>query len=153
MKISTDAPKFHAFEHHVVEQMRMFGGIGDFVEAFIEQSHQDGNREEKRTSFMRDRKKAAVSHTRWESIRNLPEVQCRKDEVCRMVTRKRKHGITKKEKYVTTRKDESDLRRQINLECVQLKRGNKRRKSQDLNKMEYLHYLGEGGEDDNEAEL
>jgi len=39
---STIAPKAHALEDHLAEQISRFGGIGDFCEDFIEKLHQDG---------------------------------------------------------------------------------------------------------------
>jgi hypothetical protein len=43
--------------------MERWNGIGDFLEDFIEQAHQFGMKEEKQTANMRDRVRAANSHT------------------------------------------------------------------------------------------
>jgi hypothetical protein len=49
--------------------MIRFGGIGDFAEDFIEQAHQWGESEERRTHGLRDRSKAANAHSKWEFLR------------------------------------------------------------------------------------
>lgn len=67
--------KAHAFETHMVEQFDEFGGLSEFREDFIELSHQDGVREEKRTSNLSNRAQAALSHCRWEYRKRLPVVK------------------------------------------------------------------------------
>ena len=74
-------PKIHALEDHLIASMEQWNGIGDFLEDFIEQAHQFGMKEEKRTANMRDRVRAANSHSKWEwadkmssAVRNFKEV-------------------------------------------------------------------------------
>ena len=66
LRLSTNMLKIHGIEDHLVNQMRKFNGIGCFIEDFIEQAHQFGMKDEKRTANMRDRKKAAYSHSSFE---------------------------------------------------------------------------------------
>ena len=66
LRLSTNMLKIHGIEDHLVNQMRKFNGIGCFIEDFIEQAHQFGMKDEKRTANMRDRKKAAHSHLSFE---------------------------------------------------------------------------------------
>jgi hypothetical protein len=65
--------------------MEQWNGIGDF------QAHQFGMKEEKRTANMRDRVKAASSHSRWEwAEKTCSDVRKAKEEVKQMTDRKRK---------------------------------------------------------------
>jgi hypothetical protein len=91
LRLSTKGPKFHLLEDHLVEQMEMWRGIGDCFEDFIKQAHQFGVKDEKRTSNMRDRVKAANSHSRWEWAETMSEqVKIAKTEIEKKTTRKRK---------------------------------------------------------------
>jgi hypothetical protein len=65
LRLSTKLPKYHLFEHWL-EQIVKYRGIGDFAEDFIEQAHQFGMKDEKRTANMRDRVRTAISHSKWE---------------------------------------------------------------------------------------
>jgi hypothetical protein len=66
LRLSMKMPKIHALEDHLIVAMEQWNGIGDFLEDFIEQAHQFGMKEEKRTANMRDRVRAADSHSKWE---------------------------------------------------------------------------------------
>ena len=66
--MSMKMPKVHAIEDHLLWQMSLFAGIGDFIEDFIEQAHQIGRTEDNRTRNMRDRRLAALSNSKWEWI-------------------------------------------------------------------------------------
>lgn len=55
LRLSTDMLKIHGIEDHLVKQMRDFDGIGCFLEDFVEQAHQFGMRDEKRTANMTDK--------------------------------------------------------------------------------------------------
>ena len=66
LRLSTKMPKIHGLEDHLIPMMERWNGIGDFLEDFIEQAHQFGMKEEKRTANMRDRVRAANSHSKWE---------------------------------------------------------------------------------------
>ena len=57
LRLSTKMVKIHGIEDHLLDQIKDYGGIGDFIEDFIEQAHQFGMVDEKRIANMRDRKK------------------------------------------------------------------------------------------------
>jgi hypothetical protein len=42
LELSVEAPKPHAIEDHLCDQMLKFNGIGDLGEDWVEQAHQDG---------------------------------------------------------------------------------------------------------------
>ena len=48
--------KIHGVEDYLFEQIQKFNGIGCFIKDFIEQAHQFGMLDEKRTGKTRDRK-------------------------------------------------------------------------------------------------
>jgi hypothetical protein len=66
--MSMKRPKIPAVEDHLLWQMALYAGIGDFVEEFIEQAHQIGRTEDIRTRNMRDRRLAVLSNSKWEWI-------------------------------------------------------------------------------------
>ncbi len=72
--MSMKMPKIHAVEDHLLWQMSLYLGIGDFVEDFIEQAHQIGRTEDNRTRNMRDRRLAVYSNSKWEWISLHSEV-------------------------------------------------------------------------------
>ena len=77
----------------MIPMMEQWNGIGDFLEDFIEQVHQFGMREEKRTANMRDRVRAANSHSKWEWLDKMSsDVRIAKEEVKEKTNRKRKTG-------------------------------------------------------------
>jgi hypothetical protein len=65
LRPSTRMPKIHGLEDYLITMMEQWNGIGDFLEDFIEQAHWFGTREAKRTANMRDRVRAANSHSKW----------------------------------------------------------------------------------------
>ena len=92
LRFSMRGTKIHGLEDHVVQQMELYNGIGDFLEDFVEQSHQDGIRDELRTRNL-ERSKAYVSHSRWEWKNNTVKIQEAKNEVKIKTSRKRKRGV------------------------------------------------------------
>jgi hypothetical protein len=66
MDLSMEAPKVHAIQDHLCDQMLKFGGIGDLMEDFVEQSHQDGIRDDRRTRTLKNKAVVAVLHSNWE---------------------------------------------------------------------------------------
>ena len=54
--------KIHGVEDHLFDQIKKINGKGCFVEDFIEQAHQFGALDEKRTGKLRDISKAFQSH-------------------------------------------------------------------------------------------
>jgi hypothetical protein len=73
--------------------MEKWNNIGDFLEDFIEQAHQFGLKEEKRTAKMRDPVRAANSHLKWEWTDKMSSDTCiAKEEVKEKTSRKQKAG-------------------------------------------------------------
>ena len=81
--------KIHEIEDHLLDQIKKYNGIGCFIEDFIEQAHQFGMLDEKRTANMRDRTKASFSSSKNETISNNGEVKLKIEQV-RMQTRRKK---------------------------------------------------------------
>ena len=55
--------KIRVIEGHLFDQIKKNNGIGCFIEDFIEQAHQFGVLDEKRTGKLRDRLKVFQSHS------------------------------------------------------------------------------------------
>ena len=73
--------------------MERWNGIGDFLEDFIEQAHQFGMKEEKRTANMRDQVRAANSHSKWEWADKMSSnIRVAKEEMTKTTSRKQKAG-------------------------------------------------------------
>jgi hypothetical protein len=101
--MSMKMPKIHAVEDHLLWQMALYVGMGDFVEDFIEQAHQIGRTEDIRTRNMRDRRLAALSNSKWEWIALHADV-IGAIKVKKENTKKRKRkGSSKKELNHTER--------------------------------------------------
>jgi hypothetical protein len=81
LDLSMEAPKPHAMEDHLCDQMLWLNGIGDLGEDFVEKAHQDGIRDEGRSRSIKDRGAAAILHCKWEQKRNLPQVLSKSEEV------------------------------------------------------------------------
>ena len=67
-------PKFHSLCHHIKDQIVMFDGTGSFSEDFVEKSHQDGFRDEKRSKGLLNKAQIAHLHCKWELGKTLPSV-------------------------------------------------------------------------------
>ena len=52
----------HGIEYHLLDQIIKYNRFGCFIEDFIEQAHQYGMLEERKSANMRDRIKAAHNH-------------------------------------------------------------------------------------------
>ena len=83
LRLSTDMLKIHGIEDHLVKQMRDFNGFGYFLEDFVEQAHQFGMRDEKRTANMTDRNRKYNSHSSNEVASLNAEVITHKEVVSR----------------------------------------------------------------------
>jgi hypothetical protein len=123
LRLSTKGPKFHLLEDHLAEQMEIWHGIGDFFEDFIEQAHQFGMKDEQRTLNMRDRVKAANSHSKWEWAESMSEqVRIAKKEMKKTATRKRKvpDGLSLAERNRVEKKQRRQEKRRACLAQVSL---------------------------------
>ena len=55
LRFSSNMPKIHGIEDHLLDQIIKYNGIGYFIEDFIEQVHEYGMLEERKLANMRDR--------------------------------------------------------------------------------------------------
>ena len=119
LRFSSRGPKIHGIEDHLLDSMQMYKGVGDFVEDFIEQSHQFGVKQEMRTRNL-SRNKAFKSHSRWEWMANRIVVQKAKAEMKSRSTRKRKsEGISRSIQNKNEKKVSRDTKRLLALEAVE----------------------------------
>jgi hypothetical protein len=72
---TTTAPKLHAIEDHLIDQIRQFKGIGELTENFVEQAHQDGIHDGRRICTYKDENDAATVLSNWEFKQKLPAIQ------------------------------------------------------------------------------
>jgi hypothetical protein len=87
--LSMEIPKIHGLQDHLVIMMEQWNGISEFLEDFVEQEHQLGMREEKRTANMRDQVRVANLHSKGElSDKMSSDIQIAKEEVKRRPTRR-----------------------------------------------------------------
>jgi Rad3-related DNA helicase len=103
LRLSMKGPKIHGVEDHLRDQMNEIGGIGDYLEDFVEQGHQTGVKDEIRTKGL-NRMKAFIAHLNWEFRNNRVGVFLAK-EVKRKTGRKRKRNAN-------TRRIESKISRE-----------------------------------------
>jgi hypothetical protein len=78
---TTTAPKPHAIEDHLIDQIRQFEGIGEFTEDFNEQVHRDGICDERKIRTYKDENDAATVLSNWEFQRKLPAIQMQVSQV------------------------------------------------------------------------
>jgi hypothetical protein len=100
--------KAHLLESHSIDQMEFWKGVGNFMEDFIEQAHQWGDHDKRRSSGMRDRGKVAIAHSKWEALKLNPVVVKATIETAASTKRKFKHldgsGRTPKQQQDATAK-------------------------------------------------
>jgi hypothetical protein len=108
LRLSTKGPKIHGLEDHLVEQMVIYGGIGDFCEDFVEQAHQFGVKEELRTRGLR-RNNAFLSHSKWEWMSNQVGVRHAKELVKKRTSRKRKQGTLESKRASKISRDDKRM--------------------------------------------
>ena len=99
LRLSMRGPKIHGMEDHLLEQMERFNGIGDFLEDFVEQSHQDGVRDELRTRNLK-RSRAFISHSHWEWKRNQLSIIKAKEKINLKIRQRKKRKTVAGEKKV-----------------------------------------------------
>ena len=92
--------KIHGIEDHLVPQMETFKGIG----CFIEQAHQSGMKDEKRTANMRDRKCTAYAHSSWEQASQHPDVMNQMKKVSNRSKRNLKNSKQKEKIWIKRQK-------------------------------------------------
>ena len=94
-------PKGHGLEH-ALYQFRLYKGMGDLSEAFMEREDQVGVKNMRRSNNIMDKTLRYMLHAQWEQVRCLPEVIRIKTEVKkstkRNLSKPRKSEETKRRK-------------------------------------------------------
>ena len=88
MKLSV-TPKCHASEDHACDQLELLKGLADFCEDWVEQLHQLGLKNNRRTKTIRNRDRKYKLYTQWEQLSGNREVQ----GIKKQVNRKRKRNL------------------------------------------------------------
>jgi hypothetical protein len=86
-------PKCHGAEDHACDQLELLQGLADFCEDWVEQLHQLGLKNNRRTKTIRNRDRKYKLYTKWEQLSGNRNVQRIKREV--KETRKRKLQTTR----------------------------------------------------------
>ena len=81
-------PKSHASEYHASDQLEFLEGLADFCEDWVEQLHQLGLKNNRRTKGVRNRDRKYTLYSKWEQLSGNRDVQRIKGKV--KVSRKRK---------------------------------------------------------------
>ena len=93
-----NGPKIHGLEDHLLDQMKHWRGIGNYTEDFVEQSHQKGVDDEKRTLGLGSRMKAFTAHSKGEWLLNNKGVNTMLERVKRLSCRSpQRKAVQKKE--------------------------------------------------------
>ena len=82
-------PKCHASEDHACDQLELLKGLADFCEDWVEQLHQLGLKNNRRTKTIRNRDRKCKLYTQWEQLSGNRNVQRIKKEV----NKKRKRNL------------------------------------------------------------
>ena len=108
-------PKAHVLEVHSVSQLLRlaeFGGLFDFLEDFVELSHQEGARLARQYASMPSFEQRSKAMHRAEQVKTDPLVQKRQSEMeAIQVSKKRKSTVERQ----ATLKQERDIKRQATL--------------------------------------
>ena len=90
LRFSSNMPKIHGIEDHLLDQIIKYDGIGYFIEDFIEQVHEYEMLEERKLANMRNRNKATNNHSKIGMIRSNGKVINKIFEVKRKTRRVQK---------------------------------------------------------------
>jgi hypothetical protein len=90
LKLSV-TPKSHRSEYHACDQLELLQGIADFCEDWVEQLHQLGLKNNRRTKGVRDRDQKHGLCAKWEQLSGNRDVQRIKVEVKESRKRKLQH--------------------------------------------------------------
>lgn len=108
--------KAHVVESHLLSQIEMYKGLGDFVEEFIELLHQDTKQFRRRMGHLPDFEQQSSAMIFWNRLENLASVQDEQEKVLSGSKRKLKRhndgleSVSNERKKV--RKEEADRQRQ-----------------------------------------
>jgi hypothetical protein len=81
--------KCHASEDHTCDQLELLKGLADFCEDWVEQLHQLGLKNSRRTKTIRNRDRKYKLYTQWEQLSGNREVQ----GILKKVKKKRKRNL------------------------------------------------------------
>ena len=84
-------PKCHGSEDHACDQLELLKGLADFCEDWVEQLHQLGLKNNRRTKTIRNRDQKYKLYTHWEQLSGNRNVQRIKKEVNQKRKRKLKN--------------------------------------------------------------
>jgi hypothetical protein len=107
-------PKCHGSEDHACDQLEFLWGLADFCEDWVEQLHQLGLKNNRRTKTIRDRGRKYKLYTHWEQLSGNRNVQRIKVEV--KESRKRKLDNTRGADTAAALLDEKTYHREAALE-------------------------------------
>ena len=108
--------KAHVVESHLLAQIEMYKGLGDFVEEFIELLHQDTKRFRRRMGHLPDFEQQSSAMIFWNRLENLAPMKEEQEKVLSGSKRKLKRyndgleSVSNERKKV--RKEEADRQRQ-----------------------------------------
>jgi hypothetical protein len=108
--------KAHLLEDHVIDMMTRLNGIGDFMEDFIEQTHQFGDADERRSNGLQNGTLSVNLHSKWEHVKNNPLVAMETVAVTKGTKRQLKvneQGRTAKMQRIATAKQLRDDSREV----------------------------------------
>ena len=114
LRFSFKMPKIHGIEDHLRDQIIKYNEIGCFIEDFIEQAHQYGMLEERKSANMRDREKAAHNHSKMEMIRNNGKVINKIIKIKRNTRR-----VINKRKSIDTKTINTERKKKAREECYE----------------------------------
>jgi phage gpG-like protein len=116
-------PKLHSLLSHTVNQMRLFGGIGDILEDDVEMMHQIAGRFEHRTARLKNPGMRALVHARMEAITHSKDVMHHVAQSLKRSKRKFKNRNTKlsKDHKAKRKKIERDTQRIATANDIQAK--------------------------------
>ena len=114
LRFSSKMSKIHGTEDNLLDQIIKYDGIGCFIEDFIEQAHQYGMLEERKSANMRDRENAAHNHSKMEMIRNNGKVINKIIEIKRDTRR-----VINKRKTIDAKTIKKERRKRTREECYE----------------------------------
>jgi hypothetical protein len=84
-----DAQVHHASADHACDQLELLKGLADFCEDWVEQLHELGLKNNRRTKTIRNRDRKYKLYTQWEHLSGNREVQ----GIKKQVNKKRKRNL------------------------------------------------------------
>ena len=79
-RLSVKGPKYHSLSHFV-DQLLRNKGLGSFNEQFVEVAHKVGNSDLRRVGAIKDEQKIAISISKFNSSKSLPQVNAARNRL------------------------------------------------------------------------